>query len=44
MDEIEMMFSFSLPIIIHFSDGNSSVDAHATMDSFTVLTNKNEFQ
>lgn len=37
--------SSNLPIIIHFSDGNCSVESHCTCDSlFMLLTNNNEFQ
>ncbi|XP_060749446.1 uncharacterized protein LOC132861857 isoform X3 [Tachysurus vachellii] len=36
--------SSTLPIIIHFSDGNASVESHCTIDSmFMLLTNNNEF-
>ncbi|KAK3518994.1 hypothetical protein QTP70_016186 [Hemibagrus guttatus] len=36
--------SSNLPIIIHFSDGNASIESHCTCDSmFMLLTNSNEF-
>nr|XP_015220046.1 PREDICTED: formin-like protein 13 isoform X1 [Lepisosteus oculatus] len=35
--------SQSLPVVIHFSDGNASVEKHRGCDTFTVLTKKNEY-
>ncbi|KAJ8369838.1 hypothetical protein SKAU_G00098660 [Synaphobranchus kaupii] len=31
-------------VVIHFSDGNSSVDKPRSCDTFTLLTNKNDYQ
>ncbi|XP_060793384.1 uncharacterized protein LOC132896514 isoform X2 [Neoarius graeffei] len=43
-DEANVAMSSNLPIIIHFSDGNASVESHCTCDSvFMLLTNNNEF-
>ncbi|KAJ8265590.1 hypothetical protein COCON_G00146890 [Conger conger] len=33
-----------LPIVIHFSDGDASVETPRTCDTFTLLTKKNEYQ
>ncbi|KAL1020596.1 hypothetical protein UPYG_G00002190 [Umbra pygmaea] len=36
--------SLSLPIVIHLSDGDASVETQGSCDAFTVLTHKNEYQ
>ncbi|MCI4387614.1 hypothetical protein PGIGA_G00076260 [Pangasianodon gigas] len=42
-DEADVPMSSNLPIIIHFSDGNASVESNCTCDSlFMLLTNNNE--
>ncbi|KAM9445963.1 uncharacterized protein Hap1MRO34_024664 [Clarias gariepinus] len=43
-DEADIPMSSTLPIIIHISDGNASVESHCTSDSlFVLLTNNNVF-
>ncbi|KAB5546511.1 hypothetical protein PHYPO_G00072940 [Pangasianodon hypophthalmus] len=43
-DEADVPMSSNLPIIIHFSDGNASVESNCTCDSlFMLLTNNNEY-
>ncbi|KAF5902072.1 protein diaphanous 1-like isoform X2, partial [Clarias magur] len=43
-EEADIPMSSTLPIIIHISDGNASVESHCTSDSlFMLLTNNNVF-
>ncbi|XP_029574671.1 protein diaphanous homolog 1 [Salmo trutta] len=40
----DMVTSSSLPVVIHFSDGDASVEKRRSCDTFTLLTHKNEYQ
>ncbi|XP_029520959.2 protein diaphanous homolog 1 [Oncorhynchus nerka] len=40
----DMVTSSSLPVVIHFSDGEASVEKPRSCDTFTLLTHKNEYQ
>ncbi|XP_041700986.1 protein diaphanous homolog 1-like [Coregonus clupeaformis] len=40
----DMVTSSSLPVVIHFSDGDASVEKPRSCDTFTLLTHKNEYQ
>ncbi|MCJ8741858.1 hypothetical protein PDJAM_G00075570 [Pangasius djambal] len=43
-DEADVPMSSNLPVIVHFSDGNASVESNCTCDSlFMLLTNNNEY-